>query len=112
MLSAVCRFHDASIIADVHHLNTCLREGDRSLVGVDAEHRIGVAPPMPYLSPVEALVVSTIKSHVACHDVLWVDGIHGKHPEADIIGVCAAVGAIKAIGWDLNPSRPAIYRLI
>src|SRR5262249_9484977 len=103
----------ACIVADVHHTNSCLREGDHSLIGVDAVRRLRVAPRMPYLGPGDAFVVGTIESQVAGHDVLWIGPIHGEHREADApIWVFTAVRPGRAIRWDLDPCRAAVDGLV
>ena len=113
MLSGIRRFYSASIIAIVHDARSCLRKGDHSLVGVDAVRRIGIAPPMSYLSPGYAFVIRAVKSHVACQDVLWVEWIHSEHPEADAtVGIGAAVSPSKASRCDLDPCRAAVHGLV
>ena len=114
MLSRVCRFYDASIIANVHNAKSRLREGDHSLVGVDAVRRIGIAPPMSYLSPGEAFVVSPVESHVACHDVLWIGWIHSENVEADAtMGIGTAVSPSRAISLGFGSmSRRGLWTCI
>ena len=101
LLSRVRRCYDAAVIANVHYARSRLREGDRSLIGVDG-------PIIVYPSPSDALIVGTIKSQVARHDVLRIGGIHGEHSEANAV-VAAAAGPRKAIRRDLDPRRAAVH---
>ena len=64
---------------------------------------------MPYLSPSDAFIVCAVERHVACHDVLWIGGIHSEHSEADAVGAAAAVSPRKAIRRDLDPCRAAVH---
>src|SRR4029450_7606586 len=86
ILSGVCRFYNACIIANVHNASSRLRERDRSLIWVEATRRIGIAPIMTYLSPGDAFVVGSIESLVAGHDVLWIDSRHSESSGGDMMG--------------------------
>jgi hypothetical protein len=76
--------------------------------------------PRLYFGPGHAFVIRAVKSLVTSEDDVWIEGIHGEHPEADIIandaGVANPITIRRCLAGtatrDLNPLCTAICRFI